>query len=185
MITTQQHQSAKIEMRKTFDCIPGSRMIPLISLLGTCLMIYNSYMCFTEGEKVAGIVSFLCATFCFVFFIWCWDRTMWKVHIHEKSVVCKAPFEKDIVMEYENCTIGVDYHLVANGKCWWIYFCQGKPPVFDPKKNYKRMNSLKCKQGFIRIAYQEEIYYALLGVLPKKQKTALITAVRCARLDKT
>lgn len=44
------------------------------------------------------------------------------------------------------------------------------------------MNSLKCKQGFIRIMFQEDIYDELMAVLPKKQKTALTTARRCAKI---
>ena len=78
----------------------------------------------------------------------------------------------------------MDYHLQRGCKVWWIYLCYGPGPKFDPKKPYNRMNSLKCKPGFIRIMYDDEVYQALIEVLPKKQHTALVTACRCAGVKK-
>lgn len=46
------------------------------------------------------------------------------------------------------------------------------------KKSGKRMNFLKCKQGFVRMMNRDKVYDALLEVLPKKQKAQLICAKR-------
>lgn len=169
-------------MVRTFHCVPGASIFPAISIFGLIFCGYCGYVCFAEGETGTGFI-FAGYSICLIaFLIWCWDRTMWKVQIKPDSVVCSAPFCKDIIIEYNKCTIGVDYHLQGTNKVWWIYLSDGKQPVYESNNPHSRMNSLKCCSGFIRLMYRQEIYDTFVELLPKKQKNALVTAARCAGL---
>lgn len=167
--------------RKSYPCVPGSSFIPCLFIFGVFFWLGNAYY-FSKKQPGAAIGMVLFAIVTLVFTIWCWNKTMYKVEIHSDHVICKGFLCKDVVIDYEKATIGMDYHMQRGCKVWWIYLCYGPGPVFDPRKPYNRMNSLKCRQGFIRIMFQEDIYDELMAVLPKKQKTALTTARRCTKI---
>ena len=169
---------------KQYNCVPGSWFIPAYFSFGELFVAFMLYLSIDRGlllESIFFFVVFVCIA---AFIIWGWRSTMCKVKIQPACIICKTLFCADIVMEYEKCTVGIDYHWQWGRKVWWIYLCYGPGPKFDPKKPYNRMNSLKCKPGFIRIMYDDEVYQALIEVLPKKQQTALVTACRCADIEK-
>ena len=163
-----------------FPCVPGSWFIPAYFSFGELFVAFVFYLSIDRGllwESVFFFAVFVCIA---AFIIGSWDKAMQKVQIYSGHIVCRTPFCPTIVMEYEKCTVGMDYHWQRGCKVWWIYLCYGPSPKFDSKKPYNRMNSLKCKPGFIRIMYSDEVCQALIAVLPKKKQTALITACRCA-----
>ena len=167
---------------KQFPCVPGSSFLPVFFSLGSLFFLFVSYMCVTTGSIIAAFVGVCFFVGTVAFIIWGWKSTMCKVQIQPACIICKTLLCADIVMEYEKCSVGMDYHWQRGHKVWWIYLCYGPGPQFDPNKPYNRMNSLKCRPGFIRIMYSNEVYQALIEVLPKKQKTAFISARRCAGL---
>ena len=169
---------------KQFPCVTGSLFLPAFFSFGAVFFLFVSYMCVVSGSPFMGFLMGVFSIGTVAFIIWGWKSTMCKVQIQPAYIICKTLFCADIVMEYEKCTVGMDYHLQRGCKVWWIYLCYGPGPKFDTKKPYNRMNSLKCKPGFIRIMYDDEVYQALIEVLPKKQHTALVTACRCAGLKK-
>ena len=78
----------------------------------------------------------------------------------------------------------MDYSWRSGGKIWWIYICYGPPPRFKSANSSNRMNSVKFKPGFIKMHYNDKVYNALLEVLPKQQRSALIYAKKWADKDK-
>ena len=70
----------------------------------------------------------------------------------------------------------MDYSWRSGGKVWWIYICYGSPPRFKSANSPNRINAEKFKPGFIKMHYNDKVYNALLEVLPKQQRSALISA---------
>ena len=96
-------------------------------------------------------------------------------------IVCKSLSPKSkFSMHYDECSVGMDFHTQSGVKVWWIYLCKGSLKAY---KKGKQINSVKIQPGFVRIMYSDEIYQALLEVLPKKHQTALITAHRYAGMN--
>jgi hypothetical protein len=87
-------------------------------------------------------------------------------------------------LQYEKCTVGMDWHQQNGNKIWWIYLCYGPKPSYRTKNPTQRMNTLKCQPNFIRILYRDDVYEALLMELPKKQRVALESSYKCAAIDK-
>lgn len=95
------------------------------------------------------------------------------VLLYPDHIVCRGLFSQKIVMDYSKCYVGVDYGNHQNGKTWWIYLSYEPYPPFKKGAYYNRINAQYCKQGFIRTMYRDEVYQALMEVLPKKQRTML------------
>lgn len=109
-----------------------------------------------------------------------------RVEIYSNKIVCKGIFPiQTYEIEYEKCNIGMDYSWKSGGKFWWIYICYGPPPRFKSANSPNRMNAVKFKPGFIKMHYNDKVYNALLEVLPKQQRSALISAKKWADKDKT
>lgn len=171
---------------KKFRCIPIAAGLPIISL-GTVVLIalmtwehwealHDIELVFTElSLTLLGIVLAVVTAF----------PAIRRVEIHSNHIKCKGLFPRDtFVIEYSKCIIGMDYHVQNWNKVWWIYLCYGQPPQYKSKNPANRMNAVIIRPGFIKIMYSDAVYETLLEVLPKKQKTALITARRCAGFEK-
>lgn len=171
-------------MKKSYPCVPGSAALQGIFLFGLAFYIWMIIGSAQDGqeEAIPGFILFMIATLAFM--VWSWSRSMSRVEILPDRVICKAPFCKSIEILYDKCNIGMDYHLQNGGKVWWIYLCYGNKPPYKSKNPSNRMNALKCRQGFIRIMFSEEVYDALMNVLPKRQKNGLIASRRVAGFDK-
>lgn len=86
-----------------------------------------------------------------------------------------VPFVK-VVLYYDRCIVGMDYATTTGTTRWWIYLSYGPLPKYKGKSPANRINSLRTKPGFVRIQFYEEVYEALLQVLPKHQKVCLQSA---------
>ena len=100
------------------------------------------------------------------------------IELKEQHLECKVLFQKKIIMKYDSCAVGMDYSVIRGRKLWWIYLCYGQLPKYPLNNPQNRINALKCKQGFVRIVYREDVYNALVDTLPKKQRNALISSQR-------
>lgn len=172
--------------KNQYSSVPGTIVFPLLTI--TCVlfsswMIYYCY-CTNQLSVPLFIVFLLWIVFAIVLFVCTIPYSMCKIIINPDHILCKMPLHKNIVLLYEHCYIGMDYHVQNGGKIWWIYFCYGKMPPYKNPHLGNRINSIKCQPGFIRIMYRDEVYDTLLETLPKKQKTALISARRVAGFDK-
>lgn len=87
------------------------------------------------------------------------------------------------VLEYSKCNVGIDYSYNSSSVFWWIYFSIGPLPKYNPKIPVNRVNAIKYSDSFVRIMYSDELYSALLEVLPKKQRTALTCAYNIHNRD--
>lgn len=85
-------------------------------------------------------------------------------------------FVKSFVLYYDRCIVGMDYATTTGTTRWWIYLSYGPLPKYKGKSPANRINSLRTKPGFVRIQFYEEVYEALLQVLPKHQKVCLQSA---------
>ena len=173
------HQRIEVGyMKKSYSCVPGSSFVIGYFLASIVFLLWMAVSVAKSGQTsvIPVIVLFIVAIAIFV--AWAWLRAMCRVHIREKVLICKTPFCKDIVIEYEKCNIGMDYHVQHGRKVWWIYLSYGKPPEYKTRNPANRMNSLKCQPGFVRIMFRNEIYNDLMRVLPKKQRIGLESARR-------
>lgn len=168
--------------KKTYPCIPSAKLFAALSVLmgfvavGIILFLMNVPIAHWDttphSEKVLVVAVFgTAAAIEFGYAAWGVGRSLRRVTIRRDRIVCTAPFCKDIVIKYEDCRVGMDYSRTNGGKMWWIYLCRGD--YADYKKRFKRINSVKYQDGFIRIAYEPEVFEALIEALPKKKAAAL------------
>lgn len=103
------------------------------------------------------------------------------VYLYPDHLVCTRPFRKSVVLYYDRCMVGMDYATTTGSTNWWIYLSYGPLPKYKGNSPANRINSLRTNQEFVRIMYYEEVYEALLQVLPKHQKVCLQSAyhMRC------
>ena len=171
---------------KKYYCVPSSIVLPVVLLFGAvffvCLIVYSKHT-----DQLSVPILLMCmlwvVTSLGCAFLVC-QQTMCTVQFYSNHAVCRTPFGKNIVITYDKCNIGLDYHVQNGNKIWWIYLCYGKIPPYKNPHLGNRINSIQCQPGFIRIMYREEVYNALIEALPKNQKTALITARRYAGFEK-
>ena len=166
--------------KKSSNWIPstpgGGFMIPF----EVFSILFVLYLAFKLWEEKAFIYVLICIAFVFLF-IWiichAVSRCACYIRLYDTYLVCVYPFRK-IRLDYEKCTVGMEFSWVRGSKLWWIYLCYGQAPRFESKA-LNRINAMRCKEGFVRIMYRKEVYDELLMVLPKRQATALTTSKRC------
>ena len=176
-----------LHKKLVYLCVPIAFGLPLIFLALTALQIVTALWVLQVEPHALDIVVICCmfallalsiSTITFI-------NAIWRIEIQQNSIICKGLMPRDTFsLEYEKCSVGMDWHIQNGNKVWWIYLCYGRKPLYQTKKPSNRMNTLKCKPGFIRIMYRDEVYDALISVLPKKQKNALETSRKCAGFDK-
>ncbi len=171
---------------KRFACFPGGWFLP--AFFAFAPFVWIGLLVFSWLDKqLSPFIVLGCSGFV-VLSVYCFRITLrgagsW-VEFCDTHLVCKAPFHRDIVIEYDRCFIGMDYHVQNGGRIWWIYFCYGKMPPYKNPKSGNRINSVQCQPGFVRILFREEVYDHLLSILPKHPKSALESARRVAGFDR-
>ena len=167
---------------KRFRCIPVAIVLPIFFFAGAVIHAAWLAWVISDDMDIVGIAytGFVCIM-CTAFTLALLSPTGYSVTIHPDHIVCKNLMPKSkFSMHYDECSVGMDFHTQYGRKVWWIYLCEG---TLYAHKNGKQINSVKIKPGFIRIMYSDEIYQALLEVLPQKHQTALITAHRYAGMN--
>lgn len=171
---------------KSYSSIPGAGVIPLSCLLASlaysCLLAFCIYDKQMSPFLLCGCTLFIIGGIYMA--VYSAPYALCSFEIYDCHILCKIPFHRNYKIVYEKCSIGMDYHIQSGRKVWWIYLCYGNKPPYKPKNPANRINAIKCEPGFIRIMYREDVYKALLDILPKQQKTALISAHRCAEIEK-
>ena len=171
---------------KQFRSVPGAWAVPLGCLLTAIVSLGMIFVCqYTNQLSVfvlSGYLLFvLCGFFGAVFFS---QQALCSIVLYEDRLLCKIPFSRNVEIIYEECYIGFDYHIQHGQRFWWVYFCYGKMPPYKNPQLGNRINSIKCQPGFVRVMYSDELYDALIKVLPKKQKVALVCARRHSGFEK-
>ena len=172
-----------------YQCIPVAKW--LVLLFGFCLLMYAALMWFIYSPRFSDIVipsstqeeniieicgASLLGAGAIGCFIWSIISCSRYIVLENDRLLCKALFRKTIVLEYSKCNVGIDYSYNSSAVFWWIYFCIGPMPKYNPKIPVNRVNAIKYSDSFVKIMYSDEVYSALLEVLPKKQRTALTCA---------
>ena len=167
---------------KRFRCVPVAIVLPIFFFAGAIIHAALFAWVISDDMDIVGIAytGFMCIM-CTVFTLALLSPTGYSVTIHPDHIVCKSltPNSK-FSMHYNDCSVGMDFHTQSGMKVWWIYLCKG--PLSAYKKG-KQINSVKIQPGFARIMYSDEVYKALIEVLPKKHQNALISAHRYAGMD--
>lgn len=171
------------KQKTSYFCVPIAMALPIVFLILTGLMLYMAWwVTDVPGDGKTTSILFLCmvpVTLSYAAFTM--NTAIWRVELRENDIVCRGWLPKQTFsLAYETCTIGMDWHSQNGGKVWWIYLCKGQKPVYRSKNPANRINALKCGNGFIRIMYSDEVYEALLAVLPRKQRAALESARKFA-----
>ena len=174
-----------LQSKKTYFCIPIGLGLPIVFLLLTVLSIVMTlWVIQIEQNDVAPIFAFfafLAIAIAAITFV----KAVQRVEIQSNVIVCKSLLPRSTFsMEYDKCTIGMDWHKQNGNLIWWIYLTYGRKPVYRNNNPHNRINAIQCRPGFIRIMYREDVYEALIAALPKKQKTALETSRRFSGFDK-
>jgi hypothetical protein len=167
---------------KRFRCIPVAIMLPIFFFAGATIHAALLAWVISDDMDIVGIAyTGFMFIMCTVFTLALLSPTGYSVTIHPNHIVCKSLTPKSkFSMQYDDCSIGMDFHTQSGIKVWWIYLCKGS---LHAHKKGKQINSVKIQPGFIRIMYSDEVYQALIEVLPKKQQTALATARRYAGIQ--
>lgn len=163
--------------KEWFPSFPGGWSLILFFAVGIVFCIWLIGFCYSQGESYLIPVCVLWIFGCVWVIYISFSRCACYIRLSCTYLECIYPFKK-ITLRYSECTVGMDYSWVRGSKLWWIYLCYGPAPRFAPNA-VNRINAMRCKEGFVRILYCEQVYEELLKVLPKKQATALITAKRC------
>lgn len=162
-------------MSKKYWCSPAA-VLPLIFAVSFVFFLMVPYIEYRRGFTMEPMEWLYWGCFLIISLsvaIWTNRIGGRYVLICPKRIICKALFCRDIVIEYDKCNIGIDYSNNKGCRQWWIYLSYIPYPPFKKDAYYNRINSRYCKQGFIRIMYNDDIYQALMDVLPKKQRIAL------------
>lgn len=174
-----------LQGKKTYLCVPIGLGLPIVFLLLTVLSIVMTLWVVQVGQTdvapIFGIFILLAFSIAVVTFV----KTIQRVEIQSRAIVCKGLLPRSAFsIEYEKCTIGMDWHKQNGNLIWWIYLCYGHMPIYKNNNPHNRINAQKCRPGFIRIMYRDDVYEALISVLPKKQRIALETSRRFSGFDK-
>ena len=167
---------------KRFRCIPVAIVLPIFFFAGTIIHAALLAWVISDDMDIVGIAytGFMCIM-CTVFTLALLSPTGYSVTIHPDYIECKSLTPKSkFIMQYDDCSVGMDFHTQSGMKVWWIYLCKGSLSAY---KKGKQINSVKIAPGFIRIMYSDKVYQALIEVLSKKQQTALATARRYADME--
>ena len=171
---------------KKFRCVPIAIGLPIA--FWSCTIFYLGLIWFALvklSDQSLAILAFFMVLFSSFFGIFVSLPAVRRVEFYPDFLICKGLFPQDTFeIRYQDCNVGMDYHRQNRRKVWWIYLCYGSPPQYKRDIPANRINSVKIAPGFVKIMYSDEVYNALIEVLPKKQKTALVTARRCAGFKK-
>ena len=174
-----------LQGKKTFFCVPIGLSLPIVFLLLTVVSIVMTLWVIRIGQNDVAPIFVFCALLAFSISACTFVRTSQRVEIQSEAIVCKGLFPRSAFsIEYDKCTIGMDWHKQNGNLIWWICLCNGHMTVYRNNNPHNRINALRCRPGFIRIMYRDEVYEALISVLPKKQKVALETSRRFSGFDK-
>lgn len=174
-----------LQGKKTYLCVPIGLGLPIVFLLLTVLSIVMTLWVIQVGQN--DVAPIFCAFALLAFFIAVvsFVNATQRVEIQGEAIVCKGLLPRSAFsIEYDKCTIGMDRHKQNGNLIWWIYICNGHMPVYRNNNPHNRINAQRCRPGFIRIMYRDDVYEALISVLPKKQKVALETSRRFSGFDK-
>ena len=167
---------------KFYRCIPIAIGLPAIFGAYFFICLGCAYSC-SADQNTGGVILFIFfALAALVTAAYTLVPGIRRVQILPNKILCLGLLPRHTFeINYNACTIGMDYHLQNGNPIWWIYLCNGAPRQYFTTK---KINGAKIQPGFIRIMYSDEVYEALLEVLPKKQRTSLITARRCSGFEK-
>ena len=167
---------------KFYRCIPIAIGLPAIFGAYFFICLGCAYSC-SADQNTGGVILFIFfALVALVTAAYTLVPGIRRVQILPNKILCLGLLPRHTFeIDYNACTIGMDYHLQNGNPIWWIYLCNGAPRQYFTTK---KINSAKIQPGFIRIMYSDEVFEALLEVLPKKQRTSLITARRCSGFEK-
>lgn len=177
---------------KKFRCMPaflavpllmgGMTLFPLYLLLSGSLNFVNSA---GEPDQLRGVIG----TWIFLALAWLYvlcgfHLALWRVELHPDRAVCKGlfPWER-FEIPYEDCNAGFEYHEANGQTFWWLYICQGAPPKYPAADRRNRISKEKIRPGFIKMTYSDEVYEALVQVLPKRQRDYLTSSRRFVGID--
>jgi len=170
---------------KQYRCIPIATGLPIAFSVGFIAWFAIFVDCLSSNDIPGILISALFCIGSIGFAIYTVFPAIRRVEFHSDQIVCFGLLPKDkFTIYYRSCHIGMDYHMQNGNKIWWIYIYEGLPPRFKGSNPANRLNAIKIKPGFVKVIYSDEVYEALMAVLPKKQCTALMTACRCAGFKK-
>ncbi len=174
-------------MKNKFYCIPGAILMSILFGVYAIGFAWAAFLPYwtdpVGGFWFSMFLAVLATTLAFATSF----ATTKRVELYSDHLVCKGLLPKNtFLMKYADCNnIGIDSHTQFGRQVWWIYLCPGQLPYSKSKGSANSINSVKIQSGFIRIVYTDEVYKALLNVLPKYQKECLISSYRFAGFETT
>ncbi len=172
-------------MKQKFHCIPGSILMSILFALYAIGFVWAAFLPYWTDPVGGFWLSMFLAALATALALTTGFATSRRVELHCDRLICKGLLPRNTFsMSYADCdNIGMDSHVQFGRQVWWIYLCQGRLPYRKSKGSANGINSAKIQPGFIRIVYSDEVYEALLNVLPKPQKERLISAHRFAGFE--
>lgn len=170
---------------KRYRCIPLAFALPIMFLIPAIIYAVVGVSAWIDGDIEGVVFTSIMSLLSFAFAVGLMPQSSKSVIIFPDYILCKGWLSQGAFkIYYEQCNIGMAFHNQNGRKLWWIYICDGLYTQYMPRHSGKQINSVRIKPGFIRIMYSDEVYNALLDVLPKKQREALISARKFAGFNK-
>ena len=172
---------------KKFRCMPAFMGVPVIFFVFSLFYVYilldpnaNFVNAAGEPDPLGGKLvtgGFLLIGLTAGFFGL--HHALWRVKLYKDRAVCKGMFPwESFEIPYETCNTGFEYHCAGTNTFWWIYLCEGNPPKYPANDKRNRISKEKIRPGFIKMTFSEEVYEALIEVLPQKQSAYLSSSRR-------
>ena len=172
---------------KKFRCMPAVMGIPVVFFgcsLGYLYFLLNPNVNFVNaagepdplGGKLFMGALFLIGMTMTLFTL---HHALWRVELHSDRVICRGMFPRErFEIPYDTCQVGFEYHCAGGKTFWWICITDGPPPKYPSDDKRNRISKEKIRPGYIKMTFSEELYEALLEVLPHKQSVYLSSSRR-------
>ena len=173
-----------------FSMLPSGFMGSVLFLLAACQFFYYLYdllyghtINFVGNRTFSIILMLGMAGLCIASAIGMSRHAACQIRLLDRQIECFRPFQRRVVLDYDKCTVRINYHIQSGRRFYWITLSYGEPRDYQKSKNpHNGTNSILCQPGFIRMIYRPEVYDALLRVLPPKQRAQLLEELRAWEL---
>lgn len=174
---TSQKKNQTKKCNKFYSSVPGGMLVIFIGLFGIAFYTALFIRCFIEKSLMPSLVAALFIISCVWYVIYFSRQSIAYIRFYSDHLECYVPFQSRIKLEYNMCIVGMGFSFSTSKKVFWIYFRdQSEQKTYLSQHPPKKINEERCRTGFVRIMYREDLYNTIIDLLPKKHRVALETS---------
>ena len=177
---TNREKNRTNKCNKFYSSVPGGMLAIFIGLFGIAFYTALFIRCFIEKSLMPSLVAALFIISCVWYVIYFSRQSIAYIRFYSDHLECYVPFQSIIKLEYNMCIVGMSFSSSTSKKVFWIYFQdQNEQKTCLSQHPPKKINEERCRNGFVRIMYREDLYNTIIDLLPKRHRVALETSKRC------